>query len=105
MRYAFLTFALLFAGAASAQPAATPPAAEAAVKTAEATGVVKQIDPKTGIVEIKHDPIDSFGWPEMTMNFRAVPADLLKDVKVGDKVKFETTSGPGLPEIRAFKKP
>jgi Cu(I)/Ag(I) efflux system protein CusF len=105
MRYIALSLALLFAGAACAQtPAAQPPAAEAAVKTAAATGVIKEIDAKTGLVLIKHDPIESLGWPEMTMNFRVVPAELLKDVKVGDKIKFETTAGPGLPEVRAIKK-
>ena len=108
MRYIALSVALLFAGAACAQtpaPAPTAAAAEATVKTAEGTGVVKELDPKTGMMTIKHDPIAALGWPEMTMSFRAVPAELLKGVKVGDKIRFETTSGPGLPEIRSIKKP
>ena len=105
MRYIALSVALLFAGAACAQtPAPAPAAAEAPVKTAEATGVVKELDPKTGIMTIKHDPIATFGWPEMTMSFRAVPVELLKSVKVGDKIRFETTAGPGLPEVRSIKK-
>jgi Cu(I)/Ag(I) efflux system periplasmic protein CusF len=104
MRYAVLTLALLFAGAASAQPAASPPTAEAPVKTYAGTGEVKEIDLKTGMVVVKHDPIPEVGWPVMTMSFRAVPADLFKSIKVGDKVAFETTTGPGMPEIRAVKK-
>ena len=108
MRYAIVSVALLFAGCASAQtPAApaAPAAADASVKTAEGTGVVKEIDAKTGMVLIKHDPIPSLGWPEMTMNFRVAAPELLKGVKVGDKIRFETTSGPGLPEVRSIKKP
>ena len=105
MRYIVLSVALLFAGAACAQtPAPAPTAAEASVKTAQGTGVVKELDPKTGMMTIKHDPIAALGWPEMTMSFRAVPAELLKNVKVGDKIRFETTSGPGLPEVRSIKK-
>ena len=108
MRHAILSVALLFAGAACAQtpaPAPAAAAAEAPAKTAQATGVVKEIDLKTGMVTIKHEPVAAFGWPEMTMSFRAVPADLLKGVKVGQKIEFETTSGPGLPEVRSIKKP
>ena len=105
MRYAVLALAaILCSGTAAAAADTATNAAEAQVKTYAGTGEVKEIDLKTGIVVLKHDPIQEIGWPVMTMSFRAVPADLFKGVKVGDKVTFQTTSGPGLPEIHAVKK-
>jgi Cu/Ag efflux protein CusF len=104
MRYIVVSAALLFAGCASAQTPPAAPTAEAPVKTFTGTGEVKEIDLKTGMVVLRHDPIPEIGWPVMTMSFRAVPTDLFKSIKVGDKVTFETTTGPGLPEIRAVKK-
>jgi Cu(I)/Ag(I) efflux system periplasmic protein CusF len=105
MRHAVLALAVLLCsgGIAAAADTATN-SAEAPVKTYAGTGEVKEIDLKTGVVVLRHDPIAEIGWPVMTMSFRAVPADLFKSIKVGDKVSFETTSGPGLPEIRAVKK-
>jgi len=60
---------------------------------AQAVGQVKAIDMKNGKVTIHHGPIQSLGWPAMTMTFQASP-ELLKAVKVGQNVKF-TLKSPG----------
>jgi len=80
------------AAPAPATPAAMP--AEPAVatpKTAAATGVVKSIDAVAKTIVIEHGPVESLGWPGMTMTFQAPTADLAA-IKVGDNVAFEFTS-------------
>ena len=53
-------------------------------------GEVRKIDESAGKITLKHGPIKSLGMDEgMTMVFRVKDPDLLKHVKVGDKVKFE----------------
>lgn len=60
---------------------------------AEAAGQIKAIDTKNAKVTIHHGPIQSLGWPAMTMTFQVNP-ELLKAVKVGQNVKF-TLKSPG----------
>lgn len=55
----------------------------------QATGVVKKIDAKAGTVTIAHGPIQSLGWPAMTMPFAVKDKGSLAAVKPGDKVKFD----------------
>ncbi|HET6912376.1 MAG TPA: copper-binding protein [Rhodanobacteraceae bacterium] len=57
-------------------------------QTAQGTGVIEAIDTTKGTITIKHQAIASIHWPAMTMTFKADPPDLLKDVKVGEKVNF-----------------
>lgn len=72
---------LIGAGLASAQ---TPPA-----EVVE--GQVTKIDAAAQKITIKHGPIKKFEMDEgMTMVFRAQDPAMLKAVKTGDKVKFET---------------
>ncbi|TAM64223.1 MAG: copper-binding protein [Rhodanobacter sp.] len=61
-----------------------------AAKPAEAqgVGVVKAIDTGKGTITLQHQAIKAIGWPAMTRTFRVVSPDLLKGVKVGDKVRF-----------------
>jgi Cu(I)/Ag(I) efflux system protein CusF len=68
---------------------AAPAAAEA--KRASASGVVKSIDAAAKTITIEHGPVDSLGWPGMTMAFQAPNADLAA-LKVGDNVDFEFDS-------------
>lgn len=57
-------------------------------------GVVKKIDDAAGKITLKHGPIPSLGMDEpMTMVFHVKDAGLLKEVKVGDKVRFEAAEG------------
>jgi Cu/Ag efflux protein CusF len=52
------------------------------------TGVLKAVNAKDGKVQIAHHPIDSLGWPAMTMWF-VLRSPLPPDIKVGDAVRFE----------------
>lgn len=55
---------------------------------AHGTGVVKAIDTARNTVTLQHQAIASAGWPAMTMAFKVASPDLLKAIKVGDKVQF-----------------
>ena len=78
--------------AVSTEPA---PAAMAPVTTeakrASARGVVQSIDAAAKTITIAHGPVESLGWPGMTMTFQAPGADL-SAIKAGDEVDFEFTS-------------
>ena len=53
-------------------------------------GEVRKIDESAGKITLKHGPIKNLGMDEgMTMVFRVKDPGLLKQVAVGDKVKFE----------------
>lgn len=72
--------ATLLAGAAMAQSAAID-------------GEVKKIDESAAKITLKHGPAKSIGMDEpMTMVYRVKDPAMLKQVKVGDKVKFEAES-------------
>lgn len=82
--------------AAGAPPPAlkTAPAPEPAptdAKRANATGTIQSIDAAAPAVTIAHGPVDSLGWPAMTMAFKAPGVDL-SAVKAGDEVDFEFAS-------------
>ena len=54
------------------------------------SGEVRKIDESAGKITLKHGPIKNLGMDEgMTMVFRVKDPAMLKQVKVGDKVKFE----------------
>ena len=53
-------------------------------------GQVTKIDESAGKITIKHGPIKKFDMDDgMTMVFRVQDPAMLKQVKVGDKIKFE----------------
>lgn len=53
-------------------------------------GEVKKIDESAGKITLKHGPAKSLGMDQgMTMVYRVKDPAMLKQVKVGDKVKFE----------------
>lgn len=54
-------------------------------------GEVRKIDQAAGKITLKHGPIKSLDMTDesMTMVFRVQDPAMLKQVKVGDKVKFE----------------
>ena len=53
-------------------------------------GEVRKIDEGAGKITLKHGPIKNLGMDEgMTMVFRVKDAAMLKQVAVGDKVRFE----------------
>lgn len=63
-------------------------AAPAETKHGKGTATVTAIDTAKGQVTLDHGAIAELEWPPMTMGFAAKP-ELLKDIKVGDKVAFE----------------
>ncbi len=74
--------------AAAALLAATLAATAVAAETI--SGEVKKIDESAGKITLKHGPAKSLGMDEgMTMVYRVSDPTMLKQVKVGDKVKFE----------------
>ena len=52
-------------------------------------GQVRKIDESAGKITIKHAPIKHPDMGEMTMVFRVQDPAMLKQVKAGDKIKFE----------------
>lgn len=93
-------------------PTAAPEGSTDAPATTEiaATGVILQIDKVNAKVKIAHDPIQSLGWPKMTMLFRLKNASIADQVREKEKVEFfleksstgyvisrfgKTISGPG----------
>ncbi len=54
-------------------------------------GQVTKVDESAGKITLKHGPIKKFDMDDgMTMVFRAADPAMLKAVKAGDKVKFDT---------------
>lgn len=86
---------LAVAGAAGAQGTSrmsgTSMSSTPAAKHGQAEGVIKAIDAKAGTLTIQHGPIPAVSWPAMTMTFKAKPATLLKGLKVGQTIRFDTT--------------
>ena len=61
---------------------------------ATVAGEVRKIDESAGKITLKHGPIKHLGMDEgMTMVFRVKDPAMLKQVAVGDKVKFEAENG------------
>ncbi len=54
-------------------------------------GQVTKVDASAGKITLRHGPIKKFDMDDgMTMVFRAADPAMLKAVKAGDKVKFDT---------------
>ncbi|WP_461353042.1 copper-binding protein [Bradyrhizobium sp. USDA 4454] len=74
-------------------------------QAAAINGEVKKIDEGAGKITLKHGPAKSLGMDEpMTMVYRVRDPALLKQVKVGDKVKFEAQEGDGGYTVTAIQK-
>ncbi len=72
------------------------PAAGAASGTHRGEGTVEAVDAKTASVTLAHGPIPSLKWPAMTMDFKVKDAALLRTLKPGQKIDFDTVAGaPG----------
>ncbi len=57
-------------------------------------GRVNAVDAKTGKLDLRHGPIPSLQWPEMSMGFRVEDKKLLQGIKPGDTIDFEIRSEP-----------
>jgi Cu/Ag efflux protein CusF len=59
-------------------------------------GVVTKVNESAGKITIKHGPIKKFDMQEgHTMVFRAADPAMLKQVKLGDKIRFEADKVSG----------
>lgn len=61
----------------------------ALAQSAMIDGQVQKIDASAEKITLKHGPIKNLDMDSMTMVFRVKEPAMLKDLKVGDKVKFE----------------
>ncbi|HLF10294.1 MAG TPA: copper-binding protein [Gammaproteobacteria bacterium] len=61
-----------------------------------AEGTVNSIDAAAGMVNISHGPVESAGWPAMTMSFKLADPDAAAGLAAGQRVDFAfTTEGGG----------
>lgn len=79
-----------FAAAAFLAMAALAGVGEAAAQSEMVEGEIRKVDESAGKITIKHGPIKKFDMDSgMTMVFRAGDPAMLKQVKPGDKIRFE----------------
>lgn len=89
----------------SATPAASAPAAAAAVPEHEGVGRIEAVN-GTASLTISHGPIPSAQWGAMTMDFAAPPAGLPKGLKAGDRVRFHFhLNSDGMPILSSVEAP
>ena len=80
----------------SADKNASPGAAGGASTAASGEGAVIEVDFAGNKVTLDHDPIPALKWSRMEMEFSVAPGVLPKNIKPGDRVKFDMKSGkPG----------
>lgn len=76
---------------------------EATPADVQGVGVVKAVDTAKNTITLQHEAIAAIGWPAMTMPFKVASPELLKHVKVGDKVQFtfrQASTGSTVTAIR-----
>lgn len=83
----------------SKMPAASAPTS----MSHQATGIVKKLDTKAGLVTLAHEPVKSMNWPAMTMGFMVKDKMLYDKLGVGKKVDFEFVQGKNGYEVTAVK--
>lgn len=79
-------FLMMAAGVAALSGLLSAPANAQALPV---SGTVTKIDEAAGKMTIKHGPIKKMDMEGMTMVFKTQTPDMLKLVKVGDKVRFD----------------
>ena len=67
-------------------------------------GTITRLDTASGKVGIRHEAITNLKMPPMTMVFRVADTDLLKDLKVGDAVRFHAENPAGKLTVTAIQK-
>jgi hypothetical protein len=86
-------------------PGFTPPPAHVRPPTplneSEIVGVVKAIDPAAGRITIAYEAIAARNWPPGVMPFTTYKSAVLKDVTVGEKVRFKL-DGQQITEIAPY---
>ena len=90
-----------FAGSDHAQHGAS--SAEASAPMEMVSGQVKKVDTARGRVTLAHGPLSNLGMPAMTMSFKVANASWIKQMKVGDKVRFMADRVDGVFTIVHFE--
>lgn len=67
-------------------------------------GTVTKIDEAAGKITLRHGPIKKLDMDGMTMVFKAKTPDMLKQVKVGDKVMFDADRVNGQMTVTGIQK-
>lgn len=52
------------------------------------------LNPSSGTLRVKHDRVDAWGWPAMTMDIAVADASLFQQVAIGDHVQLEIEKRP-----------
>jgi Cu(I)/Ag(I) efflux system periplasmic protein CusF len=69
-----------------------------------ADGEVTKIDAAQGKITLRHGPIKHLDMDSMSMVFRVKDPAMLKQVKVGDKIKFEADRVDGQITVTKIEK-
>ncbi|WP_439828734.1 copper-binding protein [Aeromonas caviae] len=67
-------------------------------------GVISRLDAPNGKIGIKHEAIENLKMPPMNMVFLLSDPALLKDLKVGDAVRFHAENPGGKLTVTAIQK-
>jgi Cu(I)/Ag(I) efflux system protein CusF len=92
--FSLVVAATLLIGCGTEEPSGVqgmPQAPAAQTSTAaesRGVGVVQSFDAAAGKITIAHEPIESLGWPAMTMAFAVERPELLANVTSGQRVDF-----------------
>jgi Cu/Ag efflux protein CusF len=76
----------------SGQPAAARGRGPAPDAKIQLIGVVKAVDPGSDRVTIAYEANDALNWPDGSNTFVVLKKELLKDVTVGERVRFTLNS-------------
>jgi Cu(I)/Ag(I) efflux system periplasmic protein CusF len=88
LMFAALSLSALLPAPANSQSPEQAPKDQAQPAATMADAEIRKIDAENLKITLKHGEIKSLDMPAMTMVFQIKEAALLKDVKVGDKIKF-----------------
>ncbi|MFM4941899.1 copper-binding protein [Aeromonas bivalvium] len=67
-------------------------------------GIITRLDEANGKVGIRHEAIANLKMPPMTMVFRVADPALLKDLKLGDAVRFHAENPAGKLTVTAIQR-
>jgi Cu(I)/Ag(I) efflux system periplasmic protein CusF len=76
----------------------------AIAQSAMVDGQVTKIDADQGKITLRHGPIKNLEMDSMSMVFRVKDPAMLKQVKVGDKIKFEADRVDGQITVTKIQK-
>lgn len=102
-RSAALILLAVLAGGCQPDHAAAPSVSPSA-DAPRGVGVVQAVDAAAGTITIAHEPMETLGWPAMTMPFKIARPELLENVTVGERIEFTLESADMTAPITAVRK-